>query len=207
MQIVNDKKIIDLAKEYVCDNKILNNESIAIGVHRFAKGEFVSTPTRKSNYLYIVLKGNVKIYTINSNSDIVPINYISMGTVIGDVEFCKDDVVSIYAEASDEVDCIAIEVKRNKDDLMDDIFFLQFLLKSICDKVYMNVEGDAPAISVEERVVLYMKTQCEEGVLTGVENAALKVRCSRRQLQRVLKKLADQGKISKTGKGKYKLIE
>ena len=39
----------------------------------------------------------------------------------------------------------------------------------------------------------------------GMESATLQLRCSRRQLQRVLKKLCLQGKIEKVGKGRYRL--
>ena len=44
-----------------------------------------------------------------------------------------------------------------------------------------------------------------EHELYRISEAIYALRCSRRQLQRVLRKLADEGKIMKTGKGRYKL--
>jgi len=203
MEVVKDKRTNAYAKEYVLKNDILNMESVPVSVHRFAKGEFISTPNRKNNHLYIVIKGHVKIYLINDEADIIPVNEVSKGAAIGDIEFCKDDVVNTYAEARTDVECIAINVERYRSELKQDCLFLQFLLSSICEKVYMNLEGDTPAVSVEDKVLLYMRNQCKNRELTGVESAALKVRCSRRQLQRVLKKLLEAGRIIKIGKGKY----
>lgn len=64
---------------------------------------------------------------------------------------------------------------------------------------------DVAAATIEERVVLYMQaTPGQE--LWGIENAVLQLRCSRRQLQRVLKKLCASGRAEKTGKGCYRLL-
>ena len=64
---------------------------------------------------------------------------------------------------------------------------------------------DVAAATIEERVVLYMQaTPGRE--LWGIENAVLQLRCSRCQLQRVLKKLCASGRAEKTGKGYYRLL-
>ena len=52
-----------------------------------------------------------------------------------------------------------------------------------------------------------MREECEGHVLEGIEHATLRLRCSRRQLQRVIKDLCDQGLVVKVGKGKYQLVQ
>lgn len=64
---------------------------------------------------------------------------------------------------------------------------------------------EAAAETVEQRVLLYLKNISPSNKLEGIDASALKLRCSRRQLQRVLTKLCQSGQIEKTGKGKYKL--
>ena len=65
---------------------------------------------------------------------------------------------------------------------------------------------DVAAATIEERVVLYMQaTPGRE--LWGIENAVLQLRCSRRQLQRVLSKLCHENRIEKIGKGRYRLLQ
>ena len=44
-------------------------------------------------------------------------------------------------------------------------------------------------------------------ILNGIEHAALRLQCSRRQLQRVIKSLCEQGKLVRLGKGRYKMTE
>lgn len=58
--------------------------------------------------------------------------------------------------------------------------------------------------SVEERFLYYLKYYCY-GSLKSIEEATNYLHCSRRQLQRILKKLCDEGKMIKEGKGKYKI--
>ena len=49
-----------------------------------------------------------------------------------------------------------------------------------------------------------MKRNAPAFELNGIEAAVLQLRCSRRQLQRVLKKLCETGQVEKTGKGRYR---
>lgn len=58
--------------------------------------------------------------------------------------------------------------------------------------------------SIEERFLYYLKYYCY-GSLKSIEEATNYLHCSRRQLQRILKKLCDEGKMIKEGKGKYKI--
>ena len=51
---------------------------------------------------------------------------------------------------------------------------------------------------------LLLKYYCY-GSLKSIEEATNYLHCSRRQLQRILKKLCDEGKMIKEGKGKYKI--
>ena len=66
---------------------------------------------------------------------------------------------------------------------------------------------DASPSSLSERVISYMKYKCNDGILKGVEQAAFRLHCSARQLQRVLNQSESAGLVKKTGKGTYKLCE
>ena len=65
---------------------------------------------------------------------------------------------------------------------------------------------DSVVATIEERLLLYMRNECPFYELKGIEAATMQLRCSRRQLQRILKKLCMEKKIEKTGKGRYRLI-
>ena len=59
--------------------------------------------------------------------------------------------------------------------------------------------------SVEERVLFFLGTVQPDHAITSVNQALQPLHCSRRQLQRVLKKLCDGGRVVKTGRGCYRL--
>lgn len=84
--------------------------------------------------------------------------------------------------------------------------FLQMLLRSYGEKLRLFAFVDVPAETIEERVLLYLRHVCPSHELRGIEAAVLQLRCSRRQLQRVLAKLCASGEVEKLGKGRYRLV-
>ena len=103
--------------------------------------------------------------------------------------------------------CLCIDLNAaNRKNLDSDVLFLRTLLRSLSDKFrkITAIEGDAG--NIEERLLNYMRNITPHGELKGIEDALYSLRCSRRQLQRILKKLTDENKIEKIGKGHYRLI-
>lgn len=88
---------------------------------------------------------------------------------------------------------------------MDDNYFLRFLLKSISEKITAISTINSKYNTLEEKLIYYMKEECKDNMITSVENTRFQLSCSRRQIQRVLKKLVDEEKIIRVNKGCYKL--
>ena len=65
---------------------------------------------------------------------------------------------------------------------------------------------DGSALPLTERLRSYMTYQCENRSFKGLEKAAEILRCSPRQLQRVVNQLEEEGVLEKVGKGSYRLI-
>ena len=126
--------------------------------------------------------------------------------LLGDLEFVEEGRSTFYAEACGRVVCLALYLPPCRDALDRDLRFLHTLLRSYAGKIKLFSEMDITAATIEERVLMYMATACPGRELRGVEAAALQLRCSRRQLQRVLKKLCAEGRAEKTGKGRYHLL-
>lgn len=59
---------------------------------------------------------------------------------------------------------------------------------------------EAAPSTLKERVLTYMKYKCSGGELKGLQNAALHLNCSSRQLQRILNQYEREGVMVKTGK-------
>ena len=183
----------------------LSTEGIIFKVFRYEKGELLASPVEPLDHILFPVEGKAVIYGIRNDGTSFPISEIRKGDIIGDVEFTGSDEPVLFVEASKPVVCLAIDIKAYRKILMNDVTFLQTILASFAGKFRKIITIDAMSGNIEERVLNYMENLSPEHELYRISEAIYTLRCSRRQLQRVLRKLADEGKIMKTGKGRYKL--
>lgn len=183
----------------------LSTEGIIFKVFRYEKGESLASPVEPLDHILFPVEGKAVIYGIRNDGTSFPISEIRKGDIIGDVEFTGSDEPVLFVEASKPVVCLAIDIKAYRKILMNDVTFLQTILASFAGKFRKIITIDAMSGNIEERVLNYMENLSPEHELYRISEAIYALRCSRRQLQRVLRKLADEGKIMKTGKGRYKL--
>ena len=173
----------------------------------YEKGELLTGPHIEQKYLLFLVSGMVQIYGVGADGRKIPVNLVKKGTVIGDVEFCNARNSNLFSEVIKDALCIGIYIPEYREILENDIGFLRFLLSSVSSKVYLTSTSDSPEISVEEKLFSYIRNECQDQILNGIEHAALRLQCSRRQLQRVIKSLCEQGKLIRLGKGRYKMTE
>ena len=171
---------------------------------RFTKGEFLQTPNRLTEYLLFVEDGLIQIYDISSEGRKTPIALESELTMLGDIEFALGSGEPYFVEAATEVTSAALSINETREVLKQDVPFLQFLTESLAMKLKRSGQFDTVAQTVKERVLFYMEDVYPEGILKGIENTAVQLQCSRRQLQRALKELCDEDEIEKIGKGAYR---
>lgn len=192
-----------LSKEQI--RSYFDTPDLSFHLCRYEKGEFLTTPDAPVEDLLFVVRGTIQIYGIREDGGISPVNQSSSPTLIGDLEFSRQGNPPLYALAKTEVTCIALSMTKYQKQLHCDLRFLHMLLKSYSDKLALFISINVPASTTEERVLLYMKNISPAHELNGLEAAIHQIHCSRRQLQRVLKKLCSTGQIEKTGRGRYRL--
>ena len=176
-------------------------------LYEYESGEMLVSPFKEFRELLFVVKGRVDIYGIKDNGNIIPINARKDWMILGDMEFCRKSRAQYHAEAKDQVVCLALPLESCRSELERDVRFLHTLLDSVSEKMELSSLLESSADTIEERVLFYMRNMCPNGELRGVDETTLKLRCSRRQLQRVLRKLCEEGKVEKIGKGCYRLAE
>lgn len=159
----------------------------------------------KPQNLKFVMKGAFKIYGIKHDGSVSPVTYNDEFTILGEIELCNDTESPFFVEAKNTVMCLEIPIDSNKESLLNDNCFLRFLLKSVSRKMMMATEFQERGSTLEEKLIYYMKKECDDNIIKGVEHTAFLLKSSRRQLQRVLKKLVEDDVIEKVGKGCYKL--
>lgn len=173
---------------------------------RFEKGEYLTSPIKVSEHLLFLVKGTVQIYSLRADTSVSPVTVQRPPAFFGDMEFATGHPTPFFSEAAEEVLCIALSLPRYGAFLARDCRFLSAMLRSVGEKLNQVSLMDASGRTLEERLLYYMEHLCRDGTLSGINDAVGQLRCSRRQLQRVLADLCRQGRIEKTGKGIYRLL-
>lgn len=203
MKKIYDKNLINKVKEEYKIGNCFSKEYEFI-VIEYEEGETIINPLEKTQYIQFVLEGTLLISFIDQEGRQTIVSQSEELCILGDMEFVDDLNPMFFAEAKTKVKTLALSLKEYKKNLNQDLQFLHTLLNSIASKLKQSSTNQFVYQSVEERFLYYMNYYCG-GSLSSIEETTSYLHCSRRQLQRVLKKLCDEEIIIKEGKGKYKI--
>ena len=173
----------------------------------FEKGEILNDPLQSLSRFYIIVRGSVSIYNLTEDGSIRYISKAASGTLLGDMEFSGAGNLSFYIEAAETVLCLDLPFRENLEVLENDPVFLRFVLRQLAGKLSLSAVMTASAQTLEEKVLFFLKKVQTDHAISSVNQAMQALHCSRRQLQRVLKKLCDERLVVKTGRGHYRLRE
>ncbi len=173
----------------------------------FEKGEILNDPLKPLDRFYILVRGSVSIYNLTEDGTIRYISKASRGTLLGDMEFSGAGNQSFYIEAAETVLCLAMPFRENQSVLENDPVFLRFVVRQLAGKLSLSAVMTASAQTLEEKVLFFLGKVQADHTISSVNQALQALHCSRRQLQRVLKKLCDESLIVKMGRGRYRMKE
>ncbi|MBE6018466.1 MAG: cyclic nucleotide-binding domain-containing protein [Lachnospiraceae bacterium] len=185
---------------------LFDTKELDFRAYEFEKGELLAGPGMINERVMFIVEGSVYVYGIRNDGSITPVNKLEPPAMIGDMEFTKNGVSLFFAEAKSNVICISLSLNKYRKQLEKDNRFLHVLLQSYASKLEYSVSNNLSEPDLETKFLVYLKTVCPDGEINGLDSVVMKLRCSRRQLQRVLKKLCEEGTIEKTGRGNYRLI-
>lgn len=173
----------------------------------FEKGELLNHPLRPLDQFLLIIESNIIIYSISHDGNIRYISRAGCGTLLGDMEFSGAEGQILYTEATDNVLCLSIPFRENRSALENDPVFLRFVLSHLAEKLSLSSTMDAMVQTLEEKVLLYLRKIQPSHEISSVNEAMQTLHCSRRQLQRILKKLCMEELLVKTSRGHYRLNE
>ena len=174
-------------------------------VYQYEKGELIANPFEPLKQLLFIVKGGIRIYGLREDGDIYSISIGEKSTLLGDMEFSGYDVFPYYTEVIDTVLCIGVPFLTNRRQLEKDPVFLRYVIWQLAAKLKLSTHMELSAQSLQEKVIFYLKDSVADHTIREINLTVERLHCSRRQLQRVLKKLCEEGKIVKEGKGCYRL--
>lgn len=205
MRTIQSKVILE--QYYQEQQKNFQQRPPALQAVEFQKGELLNSPMFPLDCFYIIVKGSVSIYDLTEVGTARYISKAGVGTLLGDIEFSGADKQPFFTEAAESVICLAMPFRENQSALENDPVFLRFVLGQLAQKLSLSAVMDAAAQTLEEKVLFFLRTVQPDHAITSVNHALQPLHCSRRQLQRVLKKLCEEGLLQKTGRGCYRLRE
>ena len=174
-------------------------------LRRYYRGEFLSSPLEPLGFFCLILQGNIRIYGVREDGGSFSVYSEGRGALLGDMEFCRTDFVSLYVEAAGEVLCAALPMESHRAELEENPPFLRLVMKSLADKVLLTSRLDRVPQTLEERVVTFLRDVQPDHKLHSINEGVSRLHCSRSHLQRVIAKMCTEGTLEKVGKGKYQL--
>lgn len=207
MRELTDAKLMNAYIEQDRIRSLFDTERLPFRLYRFEKGEILNDRKAASASLQFVVKGTLRIYAVHQDGSRYALRQVDRFTVLGDAEFCGAAVSPFLVEAQTAVLCVTLPLWGCKEALLRDNRLLRFLLQSVSEKLQLFSKSEAEFSSLDEKLLHYIRTECPEKKITDVGKTVFQLRCSRRQLQRVLKRLTERGCIQKRGKGYYQFIE
>lgn len=205
------EKIYDQKKVAACIAKskyhaVLDTMDLDFYLIKYEKGEFVSSPFQNTLLFQIVEQGSINIYLIRDDGTRYCLSNGTTDYFLGDMDIFYPRSGSIYAEAAENLTCIAFSIEKHRDMLLSNNRFLTLICNSLSSKIGAMTTIEAAPASLTERVMSYMKYKCEDNTLKGIERSAFHLHCSARQLQRILNQKEASGSVTKIGKGTYRLV-
>lgn len=206
MKRIYDPAVLSELSQKAQLETMFDTSQIGFFACEYKKGEYLCQPCAEETYLQVVVRGEVSIYHIRDDGTKYSLAQGSSPFLLGDMEFYQSSPTLFFAEAVTDTVSIVVPLKQYRDKLKNDVRFLNFLVGVLSQKLFVIACSDATNTSLTDRVLNHLKYHCENGVLHGLEKHAFQLRCSSRQLLRVMTRLEEQNIVKKCGKGTYQLL-
>lgn len=104
-------------------------------LYYFKKGEYICREEEKMRYLYFFVSGSAKVYSVLSNGKSLLLAFYDGFRMLGDVELFGKQTASSNVEVIKDSYCLGIPMDYAKNVLVSDNKFLQFVCKTLGDKL------------------------------------------------------------------------
>lgn len=206
MKKIPDQKLLSRLLSRHSIESFFSVQDLPFELYSFEKGEYLNNELDPLEYLLFPVSGAVRILHIRDDGSVHQISAENKTLCLGDMEFATGRTSLYLIEAAHSGYCIALPLKECRKQLKQDPVFLNFLLGQLARKIELASASQALPRNLKERLDFYIRTQCQDNTLKGVERAASALSVSKRQLLRILKELCNEGIMEKEGKGTYRLL-
>lgn len=207
MQEILDQVLLETYLNQYNIRSLFDTPELPYRLYTYEPGEMMNILRPTTEYLKFVVAGSFDLYSVREDGVRNLIRHFEGFGFLGDLEFCGKNAGTRYQEVIDQVYTIELPLKSLRPVLMEDKRFLRFVLNNLAEKLSAAMPLKAEFPSLADTLVYYLRYECTDHRITSVEDTDFRLNYSRRQLQRVLRELTEQGVLLKEGKGRYKLLD
>lgn len=208
-RILDQRKIDNYVHKYNIDKIFSLDMREYMQLFKFNKGEYICKVQEKLEYLFFLVEGKAKVYTLLENGKSLLLCYYKPFKVIGDVEVMHCNYADCSIQTIDETYCIGIPFEYIRSNLLEDYRFLRFMCDELIEKLtriskYSSINLLYP---LENRMASYIISNNEKDVFNeNLTETAELLGTSYRHLLRILNILCSKKAIEKE-KNHYKIID
>ncbi|WP_309119693.1 Crp/Fnr family transcriptional regulator [Paenibacillus sp.] len=177
-------------------------------VYVFAQGENICVQGEPASTLYVLVKGKIKVFHNSPEGKTLVLSFRTPLEVIGDLEYIGGDAIHNYVEAVTEASMIGISYRALRESGEDHAPLLRFLLEMMVKKLNYRTNHSSLNLMypVEARFSNYLLSVCCDETdarfrgrlpVANVQDTANLLGTSYRHLNRVIRKLCDEGLIER----------
>ena len=201
-----DGKLMEKYMKKYAIRENFSTPDLPFHMYRYEVGEMMNVIHPQEQYLKFIVDGRIGVDAVDDDGNLERIVEETAFVYFGEVEILGRSFSNHFHEVLETVYSIELPWEPLRDVLWNDLKFLQFLVKHMSRTIYIATNSMAESSEdVQSRLLRYIKTECENNTFSGMEATAKRLRCSRRQLQRVVSFLIDRGVLIKSGWGTYSL--
>lgn len=210
MERIKEKDlIIHYIKKYNINQYFGFDISDKVDLLSFKKNEIIISQGYPSQYLYMLVKGKVSLYSITEeNGKGIEIGSITPFHFIGEMASLQNKEPYNNVQAKSDVYTLSLSYNRYRKDLLNDPVFLRFIIETLfkrCENLNNKISAYQNDSS-KQMIAKFILLNNTNGIMnTTIKNCADTVGCSYRHLIRVLNQLCDEKILEKKDK-KYYII-
>ncbi|WP_045516702.1 Crp/Fnr family transcriptional regulator [Neobacillus niacini] len=210
MKELKDREMLEYYLKAHQLESVFNEEIMPyLSLHHFEQGELILSQGEPSKYLYVLVKGKIKIYTTSAEGKTLILSFKSPIEVIGDIEYVQEIDTINTVEAVSSVYLIGVQHTMLRKFTNDYSPFLKFILNIITEKFYLKTNSMSFSLlyPVEVRLASYLLSVTHdenESILnsqlstTSLTDTANLIGTSYRHLNRVIRQLCSDGLVERS---------
>ena len=200
----NDLNLMEAYMTKYGIRNLFSAEDLPFRLYRYDVGDIMNVLHPQEQYLKFIVDGRIGVDTVDSDGNLQRIVEETAFVYFGEVEILGRSFQNHFHEVLETVYSIELPWEPLRQVLWNDLKFLQFLVKHMSRTIYIATNSmEASSEDIRSKLLRYIKYECKDDSFSGMEETAKRLRCSRRQLQRVVSQLVEEGVLIKTGWGTY----